>query len=136
MWSGAEPLPEAQSGRRWRRQQWWRRRSPRRRWALTARPRCTGSAKGCGSTTTPRCWRPCAERAVCAASTSWTRGSRPPHLWASTDGGEGNPIRGGVGAPSGLRFRPPLTERSGPSERHDSRAGARGGGGDGGRQRS
>lgn len=45
VWSGAERQTQTQSRRRWRRLLWWQRRSPRNRWARTARPRCTGSAK-------------------------------------------------------------------------------------------
>lgn len=55
VWSGAERQTEAQSGRRWRLLLWWQRQSRRSRWARTARPRYTGSAKDYGSTTTPRC---------------------------------------------------------------------------------
>lgn len=59
-------------------------------------PQYTGSARGFGSTTTRRCWRQCAGRAVCAAFTSSILGSRPPRQWGSTDGGEG--ARDGVAA--------------------------------------
>lgn len=55
VWSGAERQTETQSGRRWRQLLWWQRRSPRSQWAQKARPRCTGSAKDYGSTTTRRC---------------------------------------------------------------------------------
>lgn len=67
-----------------------------------APPRCIGSARDFGSTTTRRCWRQCAGRAVCAAFTSSTLGSRPPLRSGSTDGGEGPPGRGrGLGSGGG-----------------------------------
>lgn len=64
-----------------------------------APPQCTGSARGFGSTTTRRCWRQCAGRAVCAAFTSSTPGSRPLPRSGSIDGGEG--ARGGVAGSEG-----------------------------------
>lgn len=64
-----------------------------------APPQCIGSARGFGSTTTRRCWRQCAGRAVCAAFTSSTLGSRPPPRSGSIDGGEG--ARGGVAGSEG-----------------------------------
>lgn len=106
-WPAARPDAErrrpGQSGWRWRRP-WALRRRRRRRPARRAPPRCTGSARAFGSTTTRRCWRQCAGRAACAASTSSIRGSRPPRPWGSTDGGEGGPGRGRAGlGPVGRR---------------------------------
>lgn len=70
----------------------------RRRWRRRLRPRwarrrpcvapCTGSAAGCGSTTTRRCRKRCGTPRPSAASISWTPGSPPPPPWASTAGGE------------------------------------------------